>query len=174
MDSSAKLFCAIFVILGLSGCVQTYRIHTANAASGIQFTVAPGSSHPSGCVNWIKVSVEAPDRTTEALPTDDIGFAQKGDVYWLERSGVSHSCENTLPLRYGAPLNASNFENKAAEPLILGNIYRVETGGGPGGRGRGSGRFRILPDGDVQNVYRTRFGYPTEYAEYVYVPREAN
>ena len=80
----------------------------------------------------------------------------QGEEHWFDRA--SYDCKNPFPIFYGESLKGGPPESGPqyaiinAKPLKVGIIYSVSTT--TGATGYGGGRFRLRPDGAVENLPR--------------------
>ena len=102
------------------------------------------SDRNADCINAITVEEDDPNQDSDAV----------GEEHWYERA--SYDCDNPFPIFYGVPLKGGPPEdgpqnaNVKAKPIKLGVIYSVSTT--TGATGYGDGRFRLNPDGTIQNL----------------------
>lgn len=106
------------------------------------------------CISSISVEIiDGPAATPE--PDDDLQAINRG-VYW-QQSFAPPSCENPLPVKYGAKLTGPPylFDDGTtnwvqAKPLLRGFTYEVSATGNSSAYA--SGRFRVGDDGSVINL----------------------
>ena len=136
--------------LTLSGCAFTYDLEAHIVNGYVTFDVREGSySWPQrvDCIRSIEVVTDA---ATDRAPSPRKATEGRSHTAWLWQSpDPSGPCLAGLPIRYGiVPAGATNVV--AAERLIPGAIYDVQSGS-PGG-GYGQGRFRLTDAMTVENI----------------------
>ncbi|MET3435812.1 hypothetical protein [Sphingomonas sp. 1185] len=127
---------AIGFALMLGGCSYGYDVMALSGSGGVQFAIAPGSRHSPSCVRLIEVYA-----IDESVPV------------WRDSVVYDDDCANMFPVAYGAALQGRHepeWPVIPAKPLRPGIVYEVHTT--TGATGYGGGRFRIRPDGSIENV----------------------
>lgn len=155
----------------LGSCSYGYELLAVWIDGRIAFIIDPASRYQPDCLSSIDVSADDGEPKANAEPGDDERLVENGSVYWWNFRDV-RSCENEFPIAYGARLNGRPAESMgyvAAKPLWRGVVYSVGT---EGDGAYGSGWFKILPNGKIEN-------YPSDPTPPVidkdgYVVREAD
>jgi len=134
----------------LSSCSYGYELLAVRIDGRVAFVVDPSSDYQPDCLRSIDVSADHGDLTAKPEPGDDEGLVRNGGVYWWDFRDV-RSCENEFPIIYGTRLKGAPAESIGyvrAKPLIPGVVYSV---GSEGDGAYGSGWFKILPNGAIEN-----------------------
>jgi hypothetical protein len=120
----------------------------------LAFVVDPKSRRGADCIRSIDVSADEGEPKANPAPGDDKSLVENGSVYWWSFAEVA-TCDNPFPVFYGIKLKgrpSPGMGHVMAKPLVRGVVYQVNTWGS--GSGNGSGWFKILPSGRIEN-YRS-------------------
>lgn len=147
----SPMFRAVFPILcqlALSGCTYSYDVQAEVSKGRLTFNANP--QWGADCLRRVDVRSDM----------------DGGRAVWEQSISHDDHCENRFPITYGEPLrgrpDASNSDGDpdvmigtlassvTAEKLRVGVIYTISTTTGT--TGYGCGRFRIEPNGHVQNL----------------------
>lgn len=140
---------ALIGLLGLSGCSYTFDVRAVMIDGRLAFMPGPRIRKPE-CVSGVMVRDEAP------LVGETFADWRQATYVWIDEGG--YHCADRFPVFYGQVLTGEDtartggFEEVAPRPLRVGAIYEVMIGSGA--TGYGGGRFRLLPDGRVENLGR--------------------
>ena len=139
---------ALICLLGLGGCSYTFRVEAVMVDGRLAFVPDTASRGRAKCVSHVMVM-------DAAAPTAD-SHAEGSQTAHVWRDHGGYACTDRFPLFYGEALNGEDDAGTsasgevAAQPLREGVIYVVMIASGA--MGYGGGRFRLLPDGRVENL----------------------
>jgi len=98
------------------------------------------------CIANIYVIAEG-DTVAEAEKGDDVGLVVNGQAFWWTNAPVTE-CNTPFPVLYGQ-LHSKSPDAVRPKRLRFDVIYNVQT---QGQGAYGSGRFRVLRDGRIENL----------------------
>ena len=143
-----RILAPIF-LLGVSGCSYAFDVQAGLIDGRLAFTPTPQLRKPA-CVSRVMIRDESAP-TANSFET----WMQTAHV-WVDQGG--YECIDRFPLFYGEalkgeiPTGTRGPTEVPAKPLRVGTIYEVMIISGA--TGYGGGRFRLLPDGRVENLGR--------------------
>jgi hypothetical protein len=144
-----SLLFGLICLVGLGGCSFRFDVQAVMIDGRLAFVPGGRSSKPE-CISQVVVR-------DEAAPTAESYAAWMEAAYvWVDLGG--YQCTDRFPLFYGEPLKGEDpdrtgdFREVSPKALRVGAIYEVMVIAG--GSGSGGGRFRLLPDGRVENLGR--------------------
>jgi hypothetical protein len=129
--------------MALSGCSYTYAVKAVMLDGRLAFVVDPASRERPRCVSRVSVVLEHVEGSESS---DD-------PTFWDNAGG--YDCEDVFPVFYGVPLagaraSAPAVDERPARRWEPGRTYQVVVVAGA--TGYGGGRFRVHPDGRVENL----------------------
>lgn len=140
---------ALICLLPLSGCSYAFDVQAVMIDGRLAFVPAPQFRKPA-CISRVMIR-------DEGAPTAQSFEAWMQTAHaWVDEGG--YECTDRFPLFYGEalkgehPAGTRGSGEVAAKPLRVGTIYEVMITSGA--TGYGGGRFRLLPDGRVENLGR--------------------
>jgi hypothetical protein len=144
---------AVVCLLMLGGCSYSYDILAKMIDGRLTFVVSPNSFRkPASCLTMVMVAQD-PQSDGQTGPNGEGEVGHEGIVWWDE---VGRECSTRFPVTYGVRLAGSPRSLEAAarqidaKPLRPGIIYEVHITSGS--TGYGVGRFRLVPNGGVENI----------------------
>lgn len=149
MPRCRSLLVLLFLPL-LGSCSYVYELLAITINGQVAFAVDPASGFQPDCVHSIDVSADDGEPKAKSEPGDDKGLVENGSVYWWDFRDV-RSCKNEFPIIYGDALIGPRADGTGyvkAKPLKQGVVYQVGTSGDGA---YGSGWFKILPNGEIEN-----------------------
>lgn len=140
---------ALICLLGLGGCSYRFDVRAVMIDGRLAF-VSTGRFPKPDCISRVMI------RDVEAGTAQTYAAWMQTAFAWVDEGG--YDCTDRFPLFYGEPLKGEDADRPvpatevAPKELRVGAIYEVMIISGA--TGAGGGRFRLLPDGRVENLGR--------------------